>query len=201
MIKNIIFDIGNVLTDFRWRGFLEDKGFGDAKIKELEEATVLSPHWNEFDRGVMTFDEVMGLFESENPALKSDLHKAYDDIHGMVTKRDFAISWIKSLKEAGYSVYYLSNFSEKASEECADSIDFIPYCDGGILSFRERLIKPDEKIYALLCDRYSLNPSECVFIDDTEKNVAAGVKYGMKGIIYTSFEETNEALRKMGVKI
>ncbi len=199
MIKNIIFDIGNVLTDFRWRGFLEDKGFDDAKIKEIEKATVMSPYWNEFDRGALSYEEVMKLFESNNPDLKDDLFHAFNDISGMVTKRDYAIPWIESLKKAGYKVYYLSNFSEKAYYECAESLDFLPYCDGGILSYRELLIKPDEKIYDLLCKRYSLDPSECVFIDDTARNVEAGVKYGIRGIVFKAYEQVNEDLKKMGL--
>ncbi len=199
MIKNIIFDIGNVLTDFRWREFLEDKGFDDAKIKEIEKATVMSPYWNEFDRGALSYDEVMKLFEKENPDIRDDLYKAFGDIHGMVTKRDYAIPWIESLKKAGYKVYYLSNFSEKAFYECADSLDFLPYCDGGILSYRELLIKPDEKIYDLLCKRYSLDPSECVFIDDTPRNIEAGEKYGINGIVFKTYDQVNNDLKGMGV--
>ncbi len=200
MIKNIIFDIGNVLTDFRWRGFLEDKGFDEAKIKEIEKATVMSPYWNEFDRGALSYDEVMKLFESENPDLKDDLFRAFNDIHGMVTGRDYAIPWIQSLKRAGYNVYYLSNFSEKAYNECSEALDFLPYCDGGILSYRELIIKPDEKIYELLCTRYSIEPAESVFIDDTKANVEAGVKYGMKGIVFRNYEQVNLDLAALGVE-
>ncbi len=52
MIRNIIFDIGNVLTDFRWKEFLEDKGFDEAMVKRIAKASVQSPVWNEIDRGV-----------------------------------------------------------------------------------------------------------------------------------------------------
>ena len=61
MIKNIIFDIGNVLTNYRWREFLEDKGFDEAMIDRIAEATVNSSVWCEYDRGVWMFDLCYGL--------------------------------------------------------------------------------------------------------------------------------------------
>ena len=62
MIKNVIFDIGNVLTDFRWKEFLEDKGFQGEMLERIAKASVLSPVWPELDRGVWSFDEVMAGF-------------------------------------------------------------------------------------------------------------------------------------------
>ena len=57
MIRNVVFDIGNVLTDFRWKEFLQDKGFDEAMIKRIAQASVLSPFWNEFDRGEWDADK------------------------------------------------------------------------------------------------------------------------------------------------
>ncbi len=51
MIRNIIFDIGNVLTDFRWREFLADKGFDQEMIGRIARASVMGPYWDELDRG------------------------------------------------------------------------------------------------------------------------------------------------------
>ena len=48
MIKNIIFDIGNVLVSFRWKEYYREFGYSNEIIERLEKATVLSPQWNEF---------------------------------------------------------------------------------------------------------------------------------------------------------
>ena len=63
--------------------------------------------------------------------------------------------------------------------------------------YQAKLIKPDPEIYRLLCDRYGLNAKECVFIDDTEKNVLAAQKEGMEGIIFHTLEQAKEELDEM----
>ncbi len=194
MIRNIVFDIGNVLTDFRWREFLQDKGFEDDMIDRIAKASVASPLWDEVDRGEWDMEKLMAEFVKLDPEIESELHQAYDNITGMVTKREYAIPWIEELKSKGYGVYYLSNFSDKAYEECRDALDFLPYTDGGILSYRDKVIKPDERIYKLLLSRFGLKAEECVFLDDTRKNVEAACKLGFRGICFRTKEQAEEEL-------
>lgn len=200
MIKNIIFDIGNVLTDFRWRDFLFDKGFNEEMVERIANASVRNPQWTEFDRGVWTEEQLMESFVANDPEIEAQLHEAYDDIRGMVTLREYAIPWVQELKKKGYRVLYLSNFSHKAEVECADSLAFLPYMDGGILSYKDKLVKPDPAIYRLLMDRFGLVAEESVFLDDTLVNVEAARKMGIYGIHFLSKEQAEEELRKLGVE-
>ncbi len=200
MIRSIVFDIGNVLTDFRWREFLQDKGFDRAMVDRIARASVMSPYWNEFDRGEWEQDRIMEEFVKNDPEIERELHIAYDNIKGMVTPRAYAIPWIRELKAKGYGVYYLSNFSHKAYVECADALEFLPFTDGGILSFQDKVIKPEKEIYDLLLSRYGLKAEECVFLDDTLKNVEAARNYGFHGICFETKEQAEEELRGLGVK-
>lgn len=200
MIKNIIFDIGNVLTDFRWKEFLRDKGFDDAMIGRIAKASVENPLWKEFDRGELAGEELMQAFIDADPEIEKQLHQAFDDIRGMVTIRDYAIPWVQELKAKGYKVWYLSNFSEKTEIECADSIAFIPYMDGGILSWKDKLIKPEPGIYRLMLERFNLVARESVFIDDLPENVQGAVDQGIHGIVFKTREQVVEELRKLGVE-
>ncbi len=199
MIRNVIFDIGNVLTDFRWNEFLQDKGFDEAMIQRIARASVLSPFWAEFDRGEWDTDKLLKEFAKLDPEIEDELYRAFGDIREMVTKRDYAIPWIKELKSKGYGVYYLSNYSYKAYVDCIDALDFIPFMDGGILSFQDRVIKPDAEIYRLLLSRYGLKAEECVFLDDTPANVEAAEKLGFAGIVFGTREQAQEELRALGV--
>ena len=199
MIKNIIFDIGNVLTDFRWEGFLRDKGFSEEMIRRIAKASVGSPGWAEYDRGNYTDEEVLELLIANDPEIADQMHKAFDDITDMVTPRAYAIPWIKQLKQKGYRVLYLSNFSHIAEVQCADALSFMPYMDGGILSYKDHLIKPDPAIYRLIMARYGLVADECVFLDDTLVNVEAARAEGMHGIHFVSKEQSEEELRSLGV--
>ena len=199
MIRNIVFDIGNVLTDFRWKGFLEDKGFDAEMIRRIARASVESPLWQEIDRGEWDREKLMEEFVKLDPEIEAEIRRAYDNVHGMVTPRDYAIPWIRELKEKGYRVYYLSNFSDKAYEECADALEFMPYTDGGILSYQERIVKPDPAIYRRLLERYGLKAQECVFVDDLEINVEAARAEGFYGIVFETREQAQRELAGLGV--
>lgn len=199
MIKNIIFDIGNVLTDFRWQEFFAGFGYEDEVLKRLAKATVGSALWDEVDRGVWSDEELIEGFIQNDPSLEPELLQIFTNIHGMVTKRGYAIPWIQSLQKAGYRCYYLSNFSHKAHTECADALDFLEYMDGGILSYQDKMIKPDRKIYQLLLNRYGLKAQECVFLDDTQKNISAAAELGIHTILFQDREQAVLELEKLGV--
>ncbi|MCR5753334.1 MAG: HAD family phosphatase [Acetatifactor sp.] len=197
MIRNIIFDIGNVLTDFRWEGFLLDKGLSHDIVDRIGNATVRSKEWSEVDRGVWSLEELLEAFIRNDPSLEKEMRFAFDDFTGMVTPREYAIPWVQELKKKGFDVYYLSNFSEKAKKECSDALNFLPYMDGGILSYKEKMVKPDPAIYKLLMERYGLKAQESVFLDDTLANVEAARLVGMHGIHFKSKEQATEELEKM----
>ena len=182
MIRNIIFDIGNVLTDYRWEGFLADKGFDAEMIKKIAKASIMHPLWAEYDRGTWTDEQVLAAFVKDAPELEKELHQAFENIAGMVTPRAYAIPWLQELKAKGYHVYYLSNFSHKAETECAEALNFLPEMEGGILSYKDQLIKPEPEIYQLLLKRYGLKADESVFLDDTLVNVKAAEEQGIHGI-------------------
>ncbi len=199
MIRTIIFDIGNVLAGFAWEAHYRRFGYTGERLERLAEATVKSEAWNEYDRGVLTGEEVLQKFIGNDPELEADIRRVLTDVEGMVVRYDYAIPWIEELKQKGYQTLYLSNFSERAADECAKSLDFLPHMDGGILSYREKVIKPMPEIYQLLIDRYHLIPEECVFLDDTQKNLTGAEVFGFHTILFRNQEQAREELRKLGV--
>ena len=197
MIRNIIFDIGNVLAGFVWEEFFRSFGFSDEVFEKLADATVRSDFWNEMDRGKLTDDQLLEGFIQNDPSIEKELCQVFENVTDMIRRYDYAIPWLKELKEKGYHVYYISNFAHKAHVECEKALDFLTEMEGGILSYQDRLIKPDPEIYRLLCSRYGLKAEECIFIDDTERNVLAAQKEGMKGLIFHTLEQTKEELDQL----
>lgn len=198
MIRNIIFDIGNVLTDFRWEEYLrEDRGFDRDMVERIGRASVCCELWAEFDRGALSDEEVIQLFVNRDPGIGKELHYAFDHVEGIVVPRAYAIPWIQSYKDMGLTVLYLSNFSHKCETQCADSLSFMPLMDGGILSYKEKLVKPDPEIYRRLLDRYGLVAEECVFIDDTAVNVEEAERQGIHGVVFTDREQADTEVRKL----
>lgn len=194
MIKNIVFDIGNVLAGFIWQDFYHSFGYSDEIFEKLADATVRSTFWNEMDRGKLTDEELLEGFVRNDPSIEKELREVFQNVNGMIKRYDYAIPWIKELKERGFHVYVISNFAHKAHEECIDALDFLREVDGGILSYQVQLIKPSPEIYRLLCSRYGLKAEECVFIDDLPKNVEAARKEGMQGIVFENLEQAKKAL-------
>ena len=56
MIKNIVFDISNVLAPFRFKEFLVEKGFDAAMIKRIIKASAMTPYWTECISFIERFD-------------------------------------------------------------------------------------------------------------------------------------------------
>lgn len=200
MITTVIFDIGNVLADFVWEKHYRSFGFSEEIFERLAKATVKSPMWNEYDRGVMTDEEVLQGFIDNDPGIEKEIRKVLKDVGPSVKRNDYAIPWIKELQGKGYRCLYLSNFSRKAHRECAPALDFLPYMDGGILSYQDKVIKPMPEIYQLLIDRYQLTPEECVFMDDTPRNLEGAEKFGIHTIHFQNQAQAIEELRKLGVE-
>ena len=194
MIKNIVFDIGNVLAGFVWEDFFRSFGYSEEIFEKLADATVKSPMWNEMDRGAMSDDQLLEGFIRNDPSIEKEIREVFANVKGMVCRYDYAMPWIRELKEKGYRIYIISNFAHKAHRDCIDALDFLEETDGAILSYQVKLIKPSPEIYRLLCSKFGLKEQECVFIDDVEKNVAAAKEVGMEGIVFRTLEETRREL-------
>ncbi len=201
MITTIIFDIGNVLADFTWKEHYERFGYDEEMVERIAKATVKNPAWNEVDRGVLSMEEILQSFIDSDPEIEREIREVLEDTSTIVKRNDYAIPWLQELKSKGYRVLYLSNFSEKAEKDCAQALDFIPYMDGGILSYQEKVIKPMPEIYQLLIDRYDLKPEECVFMDDTVANLEGAEKFGIHTIHFHDQKQAVEELRKLGLEV
>ena len=196
-ITTVIFDIGGVLTDYLEREFYVLKGYSQEMADRLCRATMRSGRWDEFDLSRLGQREILAVFQQQDPEIAGEIEHALEDVHGLVQKRDTAIPWIRRLREDGYRVLFLSNFSEQAHRQCADSLDFVGETDGGIFSFQPHLVKPDPAIYQLLIDQFQLTPEACVFVDDTEKNLAPARALGMQTVHYLSQEQAERDLSRL----
>ena len=188
-IRNVVFDIGNVLADYRWYGFLQDKGFSPEMIDRIARCSTLHPAWNEFDRGVLSSEEVVEGFIRLDPEIADELHRAFDDLSDLLRMFSYSVPWIEKLKTAGYSVYYLSNFSRRALRDCPEALGFLPYMNGGIFSCDVKLLKPEPAIYHDVLKGLEVEPQEAVFFDDMAVNVEAACTLGIHGLLWRGLEQ------------
>ena len=103
------------------------------------------------------------------------------------------------LKDKHYQLYILSNFSTEAIDILYQRYSFFNLFDGAVISSQEKLVKPEEKIYQVLLDRYSLIPQESGFIDDLLSNVSTAERLGIHGIYLPYQKDLKTELMKMNI--
>lgn len=185
MINTIIFDMGQVLIRWQPEKMLTHFDLTQDELSEIMRELFQSTEWIRQDRGTITEQEVVRavcgrLPEKLHCAVETMVygwHKRYlDPMPGMA-------ELVKELKEAGYRIYLLSNAS-LALRGYFPRIPGSEYFDGLMVSAEEKLLKPQHEIFEALYDRFSLNPENCFFIDDSPANVEGAFCTGMVGTIF-----------------
>ena len=197
MIKNIVFDLGRVLVDFVPDGYLRSLGFGNATVQALQEK-VFGPYWRFYDRGdFASITDLREFLVEKYPEYAVEIHRTLrTDWVRMHTLKPDSAAYLHELKKRGYRIFILSNLA-KESYEFVSGYDFFTEVDGGVFSYQERVIKPDEKIYHILLDRYALLPEETLFFDDNAENIAAAQRIGIHGILFTTLPEAKAQAEKL----
>lgn len=183
-IRNVIFDMGNVLLDFSPRRVVErwcaDEEERQLILRELFEA----PEWLMADRGLIRDTERYALIRDRvAPEHRQALKNCCDHWSLCLDPLPGARAFVDACRRAGYRTYILSNASDLFFTYF-DNFGPLSDFDGAVISFQELLLKPEREIYLRLLRRYDLVPEECFFIDDREENVAAARALGMQGHVF-----------------
>lgn len=197
MIKNIIFDVGNVLVEYNPDGLMRRLGFDEETLQAVNQAVFQNELWNESDRGVLSPEELLEAFIANNPAYEKEIRQVIDAVGDTISLMPYTVEWVKGLKERGYHLYILSNYAEYTYEKTSHKMEFLPYMNGVVFSYRCKLIKPEKEIYEYICKTYELKPEESVFLDDREDNVEAARNMGMHGIVFENYAQGSETLEQL----
>lgn len=198
MFKNIIFDIGNVLLDFNPKEYLKLK-LKEDKIIEVYEEIFKSEEWLMLDRGTILEEEAIDIIANRSNENAELIKLSFENWYDILRPIDKNISVLRKLKESGYKVYYLSNFHLKAFENVTSKYNFFNIFDGGVVSYEEKLIKPEIEIYNKIIEKYNLNANESIFIDDMEENIEKAKEVGFKTILFKKEEELIVSLQNHGI--
>lgn len=199
MIKNIVFDVGNVLVNYRWRELMEELGFSEDLQKVFGEKVFGNPFWIELDRGVLDEKDVIAKIREENSAYGREFDLIWENREKLIEPYDYAVNMIDILKKRGFHVYLLSNYPASLFElhtRCG-RFPFLDKVDGKVVSGFVKLVKPDREIYEYLLEQYGLKAEECVFLDDRSENIEAAKQIGMKGILFENYEQARAELEAM----
>jgi HAD hydrolase, family IA, variant 3 len=191
ILKNLVFDMGNVLIEWNSEKILkaitEDIHLQDLLRKEVFETGL----WVETDEGVKTREAVIEIvtgklgedYRNEITQLLRYWYK-YVDVFTKVQDR------IIELSKSGYSIYILSNTAFTFYDLVKEG--YLPatsVAKGMVLSCEEKVLKPNEKIYNILLERYNLNPHNTMFFDDLPENIWGAARCGINGFVVENESE------------
>ena len=202
MIRNIIFDMGNVLIYFDRNIFLDRVGLENPEDRELLNREVyLSLEWSRMDRGSLTDEEAAEIIARRVPEhLRETVHRLVNEWERPILPIAGMEELVRELKRNGYGIYLLSNASYRQHLYWPE-IPASDLFDGTLISADVHLVKPQPEIYELLCNRFSLKKEECVFIDDSTPNAEGAFYTGISAIVFhNDVGELRRKLREIGVK-
>ncbi len=189
MIKNVIFDFGGVLVDWNPRYFYGPY-FKDDQKMEWFLSHVCTSEWNAKQDGGRTFAEAVAELKSRWSEYSTEI-ELFDLAWPVMLKGSIqeSVDFLKELKSKRYGLYGLTNWSAEKFPYAFEHFDFFSLFDGIVVSGEVKLLKPDPAIFHLLLERYHLDPSQCVFIDDTPANCEISRSIGLNTI---HFENTDQ---------
>ena len=197
MIRNMVFDIGNVLMDFRWKEYMRSLfGEDETLIQTINQGIWHNGCWAAMDKGEMDGAATLRSAVAFAPQYEKEIKLTLDSVAHAFHKFEYSIPWIQELKRMGLNVYYLSNYSAFSVAANPDVLNFIPYMDGGVFSFEVKAVKPEPEIYRCLCEKFGLKPEECLFTDDVPANVKGAQACGFQGIVFEGYEKTYPLIKK-----
>lgn len=180
MIKNIIFDLGNVLLKSSPSIVLESLNISD-EIKNNIKSKFFN-NWQHIDLGEESIKE-----HFDNCKFNFDIDKSTREILLNYYKyRPFnneMIELMNKLKHNNYKIFILSN-NNKETCEYLKQLPMFERIDGWIVSCDYHIVKPNKEIYVKLFNTFNIKPDECFFIDDNKKNVEIGAILGMQGFTF-----------------
>ncbi|WP_421949326.1 HAD family hydrolase [Phaeodactylibacter xiamenensis] len=199
-MDTIIFDLGGVLIDWNPRHLFR-KLFEEEQEMEHFLEHVCTGDWNEQQDGGRPFAEAIALktaeFPEYGPQIKAFFERWPEMLGGPI---EGTVSILEQIhREKRYRLLALTNWSHETWPVAWERYGFLKYFEDILVSGKEKLKKPDPRIYHLLLERNGVRPGQALFIDDSHRNVQAARQEGIRTIHFTNPTALRTALQQFGV--
>ncbi len=194
MIKNVVFDLGNVLISFRPSEYFDRKQYPVNLKSVILNDIFRSREWLMLDKGDIILSDAIESISHKSSLKKEEIARIFNLRTDLMFPLGRNIKLLPELKKQGFKLYFLSNFPLDIFDEVRNSYSFFNYFDGGLISAEARSSKPEPEIYRLFFERFNLMPGECLYVDDIEANVKAAESFGVKGLVADGSDRISESV-------
>lgn len=199
-IKAIVFDYGNVLVEWNPRYVYERFFPNDPEAMECFFREVDFMEWNaQQDKG-RSFAEGVAELSKEFPQHAHLIQAYHDHWKDSIGEAHWGtVEIMKRLKQAGYPLYGLSNWSAETFPHIREQYDFFDLFDDMVISGEVGHVKPQPEIFHILLEKIGRPAQECLFIDDSPANIQQAQNIGFATIRFESSEQLAKALQDMKI--
>jgi len=198
-IQNIVFDIGGVLIDWNPRYLYRQLLKNEAEM-EFFLNNICTSEWNAQQDAGRSFRDGVALLKQQYPeyaALIEAYELRWEEMLGDAFHETVEI--LRDLKSSGMPVYALTNWSAETFPVARKKYDFLSWFDGILVSGEVKLKKPDIRIFQLLLERFKLDASSTLYIDDVMENLHAALQVGLRPLHFQNAAQLRAALHKFGL--
>ena len=199
-INTVIFDLGGVLIDWNPRYVYRTIFKTEEEIDWFFE-NVATNDWNENQDAGYPIAKATEELVAQHPEWEKEIKAYYGrweemlggPIHGKV-------EIFKQLNQIpGIRTYALTNWSAETFHIALERYDFLHWFDGRLVSGEEKTRKPFPEFYQKLINKFSIEPSQAIFIDDNLRNIKAAEELGIKGIHFHDPGQLKKELIDLGI--
>jgi 2-haloacid dehalogenase len=202
MIQTIIFDLGGVLVD--WSPlYVYDNYFEKEADKNFFFGHICTSDWNEEQDGGRSIQEATELLIGQYPEWEKAIRDFYGRWHEMMRGEiSETVSLLEKIKQSGlYQLYALTNWSAETFPAARERFQFLQWFDGILVSGEEKTRKPFPEFYLKLIDKYKIDITSAIFIDDNLRNVKAAQSLGIQSLHFTKPETLQKELLALNIAV
>jgi len=193
-IQNIIFDLGGVLIEWNPAKVVH-RFTTDPKARSILMQEIFKhPDWAEKDRGGILEAEAIARFAQRTGFPETKIKSLMVAVNESLELKEDTFHLLNELFAQGYPLYCLSNLPGEHYAHLRSLYEFWDKFEGIVISGFVKMVKPEPEIYQYILDAYHLEPSTCIFIDDSPRNIEVARLLGINGIVFTDAQSCRQHL-------
>jgi HAD superfamily hydrolase (TIGR01509 family) len=200
-IRNIVFDLGNVLLKYDPKGYLESLGYEKEVVDDLMKLIFQGIEWKLADQGLLSNDQMTEIYLLKAPQYSFEINYVMENWYRHMVLLEESKDFFLEILDKGFNVYILSNYPEYKFMDMWERTPVLGKAHGSVISYQIKLTKPSKEIYQHLLEKYDLNPDETLFLDDLQENINGAKKVGIHGIRFRNVAQVKQELKKLGIDL